>query len=114
MKNFTDSTKTNKKVIWDLMNEENHSTFPQSNLISRLEAFIPRIKEANELLSDDKENINMENISNDNLQVIEFDLGIGVYDVNEGYEGLQEIHDIPSDIEEEEEEEEDFCVIEEI
>ncbi|KAF9583872.1 hypothetical protein BGW38_008273 [Lunasporangiospora selenospora] len=58
----------------------------QSDLLSRLEAFLPKMKEANEQLDQqikqDPKSVDIENIDeNDGEQYIEMDLGLGVFDL---------------------------------
>ncbi|KAI9227170.1 MAG: hypothetical protein DHS80DRAFT_32021 [Piptocephalis tieghemiana] len=80
---------------------EDRRTFrvgPSSDVLSRLEAFLPQISAANQVLasSEDASKYNMEDISPDAPQVIQMDLGLGVYEEKR-----------PGEEEEEEEEEEE-------
>ncbi|KAI9500131.1 hypothetical protein BX070DRAFT_230866 [Coemansia spiralis] len=58
---------------------------PPSALLSRLQAFLPQIAEANSKLKDDIANdpnkLDIENVSDSEEQYIEMDLGLGVFDM---------------------------------
>ncbi|KAG1492430.1 hypothetical protein G6F47_008215 [Rhizopus delemar] len=81
-----------------------HKTFnfaSSSDILSRVQAFLPQIQQANEQLqSEDVSKLNIENVNENEEQYIEMNLGLGVYDVKKDGED-------DSDSEEEEEEEEE-------
>ncbi|KAI8323056.1 hypothetical protein GQ54DRAFT_245093, partial [Martensiomyces pterosporus] len=56
-----------------------------SDLLSRLQAFLPQIAEANNKLEADSaadpDKLNIENVGEDEAQYIEMDLGLGVFDM---------------------------------
>ncbi|KAJ2156540.1 hypothetical protein GGF46_005117 [Coemansia sp. RSA 552] len=58
---------------------------PPSDLLSRLQAFLPQIAEANEKLetdvAKDPSKHDIENVGSDERQYIEMDLGLGVFDM---------------------------------
>ncbi|KAG1054940.1 hypothetical protein G6F43_003077 [Rhizopus delemar] len=80
-----------------------HKTFnfaSSSDILSRVQAFLPQIQQANEQLqSEDVSKLNIENVNENEEQYIEMNLGLGVYDVKKDGED-------DSDSEEEEEEKE--------
>ncbi|KAJ1646354.1 hypothetical protein J3B02_006511 [Coemansia erecta] len=85
---------------------ESRKTFriePPTDLLSRLNAFLPQIAEANKQLeaavADDPRKLDIENIDKDEEQYIEMDLGLGVFDMKpkkdiKSIDGIL-IHDIP-------------------
>ncbi|CAO3634938.1 unnamed protein product [Cunninghamella blakesleeana] len=64
---------------------ENRKTFkiePNNDILSRIQAFLPQIQQANQQLkSVDPKKLDIENIDDDNQQYIEMNLGLGVYDL---------------------------------
>ncbi|KAJ1941516.1 hypothetical protein EC988_006738 [Linderina pennispora] len=79
---------------------EERKTFrvqPPSDLLSRLQEFLPQIAVANQKLeetaAEDPDKVNIENIGEDEPQYIEMDLGLGVFDMKpKKKDGESDIH----------------------
>ncbi|PIA16258.1 hypothetical protein COEREDRAFT_81456 [Coemansia reversa NRRL 1564] len=69
----------------DVCNRKTFRVEPPSNLLSRLNDFLPQIAKANKELKAavacDPSKVDIENVSPDSTQYIEMDLGLGVFDM---------------------------------
>ncbi|CAO0794613.1 unnamed protein product [Mucor circinelloides] len=66
-----------------LMDTGDKKTFPvgQSDILSRVQAFLPQLKNANEQLEKaDPSKLDIENVDEEDGQYIEMNLGLGVYE----------------------------------
>ncbi|KAJ2599252.1 hypothetical protein H4R99_003787 [Coemansia sp. RSA 1722] len=88
---------------------------PPTDLLSRLNAFLPQIAEANKKLeaavAEDPHKLDIENVDKNEEQYIEMDLGLGVFDMKpkkdiKSMDGIL-IHDIPTTAENDSDEEDD-------
>ncbi|KAJ2602376.1 hypothetical protein GGF39_000740 [Coemansia sp. RSA 1721] len=88
---------------------------PPTDLLSRLNAFLPQIAEANKKLevavAEDPHKLDIENVDKNEEQYIEMDLGLGVFDMKpkkdiKSMDGIL-IHDIPATAESDSDEEDD-------
>ncbi|KAL9555641.1 hypothetical protein MBANPS3_002263 [Mucor bainieri] len=66
-----------------MIDSESKRTFPvgQSDILSRVQAFLPQLKNANEQLEKaDPSKLDIENVDEEEGQYIEMNLGLGVYE----------------------------------
>ncbi|KAI9244799.1 hypothetical protein BY458DRAFT_591334 [Sporodiniella umbellata] len=62
-----------------------------SDVLSRVQAFLPKIQQANEILKhEDASKLDIENVDKDAEQYIEMNLGLGVYDTKKEGENTDE------------------------
>ncbi|KAI9301456.1 hypothetical protein BJ944DRAFT_4353 [Cunninghamella echinulata] len=93
--NIPGKTKTIAKLLSDQTQEkpsaaaipslEERKTFkikPNNDILSRVQAFLPQIQQANQQLNTmDPKDLDIENVQEDKDQYIEMNLGLGVYDL---------------------------------
>ncbi|CAO3642463.1 unnamed protein product [Mucor fragilis] len=84
--NASNNTSKSNKSINDIssmmIDSESKKTFPigQSDILSRVQAFLPQLKNANEQLEKaDPSKLDIENVDEEDGQYIEMNLGLGVY-----------------------------------
>ncbi|KII92996.1 hypothetical protein PLICRDRAFT_35161 [Plicaturopsis crispa FD-325 SS-3] len=69
---------------FDFGDRKTHAVDPPSELLSRVQAFLPQLEASNaalaEKLKNDPQSIDIENIADDAEQVIEMNLGLGVFE----------------------------------
>lgn len=82
-----DTNNSDKKSINDipdLLAANNRKTFsvgPPSDILSRVQAFLPQLQKANEELETaDPKSLDIENVEEEDGQYIEMNLGLGVYE----------------------------------
>ncbi|KAH7887472.1 hypothetical protein F5I97DRAFT_1925921 [Phlebopus sp. FC_14] len=74
------NTATNSNVL-NINARTSYAAEPPSELLARVQAFLPSIKASNEdLAQQDPENLNIENIEEDEERYIEMNLGLGVFE----------------------------------
>ncbi|KAL7317171.1 hypothetical protein PS15m_003563 [Mucor circinelloides] len=81
--NASKSNKSINDISSMLMDTGDKKTFPvgQSDILSRVQAFLPQLKNANEQLEKaDPSKLDIENVDEEDGQYIEMNLGLGVYE----------------------------------
>ncbi|KAK4521813.1 uncharacterized protein ATC70_004350 [Mucor velutinosus] len=81
--NANKSNKSINDISSMLIDSESKKTFPvgQSDILSRVQAFLPQLKNANEQLKkSDPSKLDIENVDEEDGQYIEMNLGLGVYE----------------------------------
>ncbi|KIJ69886.1 hypothetical protein HYDPIDRAFT_104540 [Hydnomerulius pinastri MD-312] len=67
--------------LQNITSDKLHRIDPPSELLSRIEAFLPAIQASNEALAQENpENLDIENVGEDEEQYIEMNLGLGVFE----------------------------------
>ncbi|KII88262.1 hypothetical protein PLICRDRAFT_68389, partial [Plicaturopsis crispa FD-325 SS-3] len=82
--NTEPSRMTPRPLNFDFGDRSTHAVDPPSELLARVQAFLPVLEASNAALSqklkDDPQSVDIENISQDAEQVIEMNLGLGVFE----------------------------------
>ncbi|KAF1803444.1 hypothetical protein V8B55DRAFT_1447522 [Mucor lusitanicus] len=99
--NASNSNKSINDISAMMIDSESKRTFPvgQSDILSRVQAFLPQLKNANEQLEKaDPSKLDIENVDEEDGQYIEMNLGLGVYEEKKpGQSDSEDDEDVDSD-----------------